>query len=188
MCFVPNDYLVIATEANNYYLKLNERMFHGKNDITEKIDENMSNEEAINFLTTVPESQKKKTFKASIIQIENTSDQNMSFEDKFRANKIAYRKNLLCMNISILLSWITSNKFSMKLIFFIKVANLVETNFVYVLKVMEENEYLKLKVVESFKGSEDVTSIDSCMSIYEGRLFIVNYSFLSCSGDGFRLK
>lgn len=95
MCFIPNNYLIIATDANNYYIKLDEKIFQGKNDIAENIDENMSNEEAINFLTTVPESQKNKIFKAVTIHIENTSDQNLPFEDTFRSNKVVFCRNFL---------------------------------------------------------------------------------------------
>jgi len=95
MCFVPNDFLIIATDANNYYIKLDEKMFWGKNKITETIDENMSNEEAINFLTSAPESQRKKTFAANVVLIENTSDQNISFKDEIRSNKIVFYKKVL---------------------------------------------------------------------------------------------
>jgi hypothetical protein len=39
-----------------------------------------------------------------------------------------------------------------------------------VLKIVDENDQIKLRVVEKFKGSDDNASIDSCMSIYEGKL------------------
>lgn len=60
MCFALNDYLIIATECNNYYVKLNESVLLIKNETNERIDVDMSNQEAINFLTSVPEDRKRK--------------------------------------------------------------------------------------------------------------------------------
>ena len=95
MCFALNDYLIIATECNNYYVKLNESVFLTKTETNERIDEDMSNQEAINFLTSLSEEQKRKEHKAEVIYVENKSDQNITFQDFFKANKIVSYKNLI---------------------------------------------------------------------------------------------
>ena len=95
MCFAPNDFLIIATEENNYYVKLSENFFLVNEETSEKIDEEMSNEETINFLTSIPESQKKKKLQARNIYIENKSDQNNTYQDNFKANKLVFWNNLL---------------------------------------------------------------------------------------------
>ena len=40
----------------------------------------------------------------------------------------------------------------------------------YALKIFDENEEIKLKVVLNIKGADDISSVDSFMSVYEGIL------------------
>ena len=95
MCFALNDYLIIATECNNYYVKLNESVLLIKNETNERIDVDMSNQEAINFLTSVPEDRKRKKHKAEIIYVENKSDFDSTFQGSFIANKIVSYRNFI---------------------------------------------------------------------------------------------
>ena len=54
---------------------------------------------------------------------------------------------------------------------FDQVANLVDANYLYALKVSVEDEIFKLKVEVIFKGGDDKNLIDSSMSVYEGLIF-----------------
>ena len=104
MCFVPNDYLIIATTANNYYFKLDDNLLFNKTEMsqmTENIDVDMSSQQTIDYLTTLPESEKEKKFKAQVAFVENKSQNNSPFQDSFTVNKLVYCRNLLGKNENI---------------------------------------------------------------------------------------
>jgi hypothetical protein len=143
MCFIPNDFLVIATEKKHYSLQLNDNMLLKTNDNAQVVtDVDMSSQDAIEFLTTVPESQKNKKYKALLIEIENKSDQDKPFIDSFVANKLLFCRDTLF-------------------------ANLVGSTLVYALRCDYGSEHLKLKVTQCIEGGDDDSSIDTFMSIYE---------------------
>lgn len=57
MCFIPNDYLIISTIAENYYVKLDEdKLFNRSNAIQlNSMSQEMNNEDTINYMTTAPD-------------------------------------------------------------------------------------------------------------------------------------
>ena len=99
---MPNDYLVIATTVNNYYLKLGDNLLFSENELSQTPSIDMCSQQSmVDYLTSVPESQKNKQLKAKDLYIENQSDNNEPYRDVFTANKLVYcRKYLGIQNIT----------------------------------------------------------------------------------------
>ncbi|CAF0706544.1 unnamed protein product [Brachionus calyciflorus] len=161
MCFVSNDYFLIATRNNIYNIKLSDEILFGqKFDSPMEIqNESMTNEDVINFMTSKPKT--KEYLTATPTKMIGISAQNMIYEELIIANKIIYYKDILF-------------------------ANLLNSNFVYIINISSElNEFneenLVLKVVSNIKVDEGKSTEINKINLYKEEDSII---ILKSSSDG----
>lgn len=109
MCFVPDRYMLVAAESGTYSVKVNVRKMLKSNEqkkpgtntnALEKQDENLTNEKALDFMTsTKPDDSKLNNpqLVAQPVVIEAVSrKQQVVVEKKFTSNSLIFANDLLC--------------------------------------------------------------------------------------------
>lgn len=109
MCFVPDRYMLVAAESGTYSVKVNVRKMLKSNEqkktgttstsALEKQDENLSNENVLDFMTSTKSDDSKlinPQLVAQPVVIEAVSRKQQVVEKKFTSNSLIFANDLLC--------------------------------------------------------------------------------------------